>query len=239
MCGRYSLTDPEDAMRQLFDLAPLAGAEPRYNMTPSQLAPLLRLDDAGAAAAGFLQWGLVPSWAKDADIGNRMINARSETVAEKPSFRAAYRRRRCLVPADGYYEWQSRGGPKRPWRIVRQDGAPFAFAGLWEHWLGADGSELETFCLLTTAANELLSAIHHRMPVIINAENMAAWLDPAVLPNPDWLLPEASPQLRAYRVSALVNSPANDGPECIEEVPEEAEPAPVPKKPAQGDLFGA
>jgi putative SOS response-associated peptidase YedK len=238
MCGRYSLTDPEDAMRRLFGLPPPAGAGPRYNITPSQPALVLRLDDAGVAVPDFLQWGLVPAWAKDPEIGNRMINARSETVAEKPSFRAAYRRRRCLVPADGYFEWQSGGGPKQPWRVVREDGAAFAFAGLWEHWQGADGGELQTFCLLTTAANELLSAIHHRMPVIIGAGDMAAWLESPEPPDPAWLLPDAAPRLRAYRVSSRVNSPANDDPECIAEVAERVADAPVAKKPAQGDLFG-
>jgi putative SOS response-associated peptidase YedK len=241
MCGRYTVTDPEDAMRQLFELAAPDQAVARYNMTPSQLALSVHRNDAGDLVPAFLQWGLVPSWAKDPEIGNRMINARSETVAEKPSFRAAYRRRRCLVPADGYYEWQSTGGRKQPWRIVRADRAPFAFAGLWEEWQGPDGSGLSTFCLLTTAANDVLSAIHHRMPVIIAAGDMAAWTDPAALPDPQWLLPAAAPELTAYKVSSRVNSPANDDLQCIEEFEDEAVEvaAAKPVPPAQGDLFGA
>jgi putative SOS response-associated peptidase YedK len=238
MCGRYSVTDPEEAMRHLFGMAAPEGAVPRYNMTPSQIALCVRLNDAGEQVPDFLKWGLVPSWAKDPEIGNRMINARSETVAEKPSFRAAYRRRRCLVPADGYYEWQSTGRPKQPWRIVRADGKPFAFAGLWESWLGGDGSELRTFCLLTTASNSLLSAIHHRMPVIIDDTNMSGWLDPAVEPDPDWLLPTAAPEMAAYKVSTRVNSPANDDPECIAELDNADDQAPSSKPtPPQGDLF--
>jgi putative SOS response-associated peptidase YedK len=139
MCGRYSLTSPVESLVNLFDAGPLGDYHPRYNIAPSQSVPVVRFDEDGERAWAWLKWGLIPSWAKDPAIGNRMINARSETVSEKPSFRAAFRRRRCLIPADGFYEWQSRDGAKQPHLIAATDGGTLAFAGLWEHWQDQEG----------------------------------------------------------------------------------------------------
>jgi putative SOS response-associated peptidase YedK len=168
-----------------------------------------------------LRWGLIPSWAKDPAIGNRMINARAETVAEKPAFRAAFRRRRCLVVADGFYEWARGGKPRQPYFIRMHDDRPFAFAGLWESWQGPDEGPVESCTLLTTEPNELLEPIHNRMPLILGEDDYDQWLDPA-LQRPDALQPLLRPlpsdQMTAEKISTYVNSPANDDPRCIEPV---------------------
>jgi putative SOS response-associated peptidase YedK len=169
-----------------------------------------------------VQWGLVPSWSKDPSIGARLINARSETAAEKPSFRSALRRRRCLIPASGFYEWQRRPNGKQPYVIGMADGNPFAFAGLWEHWHGLDGSELETCTVLTTEANELMAPIHDRMPVILEPQDYADWLGtgedsaPAEVAQLQHLMrPYPADQMKAYPVSNYVNDPRHEGAECI------------------------
>ena len=168
-----------------------------------------------------LKWGLVPRWAKDPGIGNKLINARSETVTEKPSFRGAFARRRVLVPADGFFEWSRRGDRKRPFYFHMRDGEPFAIAGLWERWEG-EGGPLETCTLLTTEANELLAPYHDRMPVILGPGDYEAWLD-ADERRPELLTPLLRPyspgEMSAYAVSAIVNSPSNDGPRCVEPLP--------------------
>ena len=218
MCGRYSLTSPVEAMRHLFGLEVSTNLAPRYNIAPSQEVPVVRLDAAGDRTWELLRWGLVPSWAKDPAIGNKMINARSETVAEKPSFRSAFKRRRCLIPADGFYEWKREGGRKQPYRICLDDGAPFAFAGLWEHWSGSGGGgEIESCTILTAEAEPAIRAIHHRMPVILAAEAYGAWLDvsQAVALGDLARLDEAA--LSFYPVSTHVNRPANDDARCLEE----------------------
>jgi putative SOS response-associated peptidase YedK len=174
MCGRYSLTTPTEALVALFAAGPLEGFSPRYNIAPTQLVPAVRMSE-GERAWAWLRWGLIPSWAKDPAIGNRMINARAETVADKPAFRAALRRRRCLLPADGFYEWEKRDGAKQPYHIALADRAPFAFAGLWEHWQGDEA--IESCTILTTAANRRLAPIHPRMPVILAPEHYDIWLD--------------------------------------------------------------
>ena len=178
----------------------------------------MRVQDGGRKL-GFMRWGLVPSWAKDMTIGQRMINARAETVAEKPSFRGAFKRRRCLIPADGFYEWQARGkGPKQPYRIGRQDGAPFAFAGLWEAWRGGEGDELLTCTIITTEANRTLREIHPRMPVILDERDHAAWLDTTADDGKSlrpMLAPAAEELLFAYPVSMRVNNVRNDDADCI------------------------
>ncbi len=217
MCGRYSLTTPTEAMRQLFLFDNLPNLEPRYNIAPTQSAPVVRRDGAGGGRTlALLRWGLVPSWAKEIAIGARMINARAETVAEKPAFRAAFRERRCLVAADGFYEWQKTADGKQPWRICPTDRGPFAFAGLWERWRGPDG-EVETFTIITTVAGPSLSAIHPRMPVILAAPDHAAWLAPATPPDAlkTLLAPFPDDQLAAYRVDHRVGNVRNDDPGLI------------------------
>lgn len=223
MCGRFSLDATAETLATLFDLEPPQALAPRYNIAPTQ--PVLALRVApGTDRRGWawLRWGLIPAWAKDPGIGARMINARSETVAEKPAFRAAFRRRRCLVPATGFYEWRGESGRKQPYLIHAPDGAPFAIAGLWEHWQDPGGAELETCTLLTTEANEALRPLHDRMPVLLAPEAWERWLDPA-LEAPDPLLPLLAPappeRLVFHAVSDRVNRVQNDDPELIVPLP--------------------
>ncbi|HUI16306.1 MAG TPA: SOS response-associated peptidase [Alphaproteobacteria bacterium] len=232
MCGRYSLTTPAEAMRRLFGFAgPLPNLPARYNIAPTQQVPIVRLDREAARELASVRWGLIPFWAKDATIGNRLINARAEGLAEKPSFRAAFRARRCLVPADGFYEWQATPRGKRPYRIGLTGGSPealplFAFAGLWEHWAkAADGVAIESCTIVTTEANELLRPIHERMPVILAAEDHAAWLDPATPTGAALALlkPYPAAAMLAYPVSTRVNSVRFDDALCI--APDLAEPS--------------
>lgn len=220
MCGRYSLTDLGDVLLRLFELPELPdGYRPRYNIAPTQRATAI-IAANGQRRAELFRWGLIPSWAKDAAIGNKMINARAETVAEKPAFRTALRRRRCLIPADGFYEWQARGGRKQPVRFVSADGGILAFAGLWECWRpgGESEPELRSFTILTTAANDFVRTVHDRMPVILPASAFDLWLDPTVQ-DAEAVLPllTSAPEdtLRVYDVSTAVNSPRNDRVECI------------------------
>jgi putative SOS response-associated peptidase YedK len=166
-----------------------------------------------------MRWGLIPSWAKDQSIGSRMINARAETLSEKPSFRDAFRKRRCLVVADGFYEWQKVAGRKRPMRIVLQTGEPFAFAGLWESWRDPEGTTVRSCTIITTGPNSLIEPIHNRMPVILSRDDEARWLDPEMDDPPSllqMLAPYPQGAMDAYEISTLVNSPANDVPDCIE-----------------------
>jgi putative SOS response-associated peptidase YedK len=220
MCGRYSLTTAPEALRRLFDFDVTPNLEPRYNIAPTQSAPVVRpaADGTGRELA-MLRWGLIPSWAKDASIGNKMINARAETVAEKPSFRSAFRHRRCLVPADGFYEWRREGEIRQPFRIGMKGGAPFAFAGLWESWTGQeDGTAIETFTIITTNANRRLLPIHARMPVILAPEAYDTWLDVGprtAEPALAILRPFREDPMAFYRVSTHVNSPRNDDPNCL------------------------
>ncbi len=217
MCGRFALTvDPADLQDAFPEFTFPAQYAARYNIAPSQ--PILALPNDGTGKADFFLWGLIPSWAKDPSIGARMINARAETLAEKPSFRAAYKYRRCLIFANGFYEWQVRPGikVKVPHFIHLKSGASFAFAGLWEHWQSPDGAEIRSAAVVTTEPNELMSSIHNRMPVILPAAAQAQWLDPA--PRSDLqglLVPYPTAEMEAYPVSTLVNSPANDHPEII------------------------
>lgn len=220
MCGRYTLSDPGDLLQDL-------GVEhhdetlPRYNIAPTQGVLAVRPGDDGAARqAVTLRWGLIPFWAKDPSIGSRMINARSETVAEKPSFKHALKRRRCLIPADGFYEWTKVGKAKQPYHIHFPDRSPFVFAGLWERW--TRGPEpLETCTLLTTDANGDLRPIHHRMPVILEGQARDAWLDPGIEDSEflgTLLQPLADGSLELTPVSTLVNSPRNDSVDCLSPV---------------------
>lgn len=238
MCGRYSLTSPAEAIRQLFGLAARPALFPRYNIAPGQAMLAVRRGQAGAPEAFFARWGLVPYWSKDVSIGSRMINARVETVMEKAAFKHAFRRRRCLIPADGFYEWQGRaGGPKQPFRIHFTDNAPFAFAGLWEHWQGPDGSELESTTILTTTACPAIAALHERMPVILDEADFATWLgegdETAVKAPLELLKPYSGARvISAYPVSTRVNAVGNDDASLWEA----ATPSPQPPTPPKSQL---
>lgn len=210
MCGRYSITTPLEAMCQLFDVESGLNLRPRYNVAPTQEVPVVRAADGGRELTT-MHWGLVPFWAKDRSVAAKMINARAETVAERPAYRQAFRSRRCLIPADGFYEWRTEGKAKQPWRLRFADGAPFAFAGLWEHWKGSD-SELTSCTILTTTANEALRPIHPRMPVILPRTAYERWL---AEPDAGLLQPWGGAPLTAYRVSRDVNNVRNDGPACF------------------------
>jgi len=203
----------------LFEMPPFT---PRFNIAPTQPVAVVRCSPGESnpdRELVWLRWGLIPSWAKDPAIGSRMINARAETAAQKPAYRAAFRRRRCLVVADGFYEWERTGRPRQPHFIRMQDDQPFAFAGLWESWQGPDDGPIESCTLLTTEPNELVEPIHNRMPVILPPDDYDQWLDPSVQrPEPlaPLLRPFPSDQMIAYPVSTYVNSPTRDDPRCIE-----------------------
>ena len=238
MCGRFTLTDPDQDLAVQFNLPQVPDIKPRYNIAPTQPVAAVRVapdslvgERAPLREMAFLHWGLIPFWAKDPKIGARMINARSETAAEKPAFRAAFRRRRCLVVADGFYEWQKVNGGKQPFYIRLQGGEPFAFAGLWEFWKKSDAEDgngeraVESCTLLTTEPNDLLRPVHNRMPVILHPRDYDLWLDPDVQ-DPErlqsLLRPYPSEAMDAYAVSRWVNSPANDDPRCIEPLEQSA-----------------
>ncbi len=218
MCGRFTLTQDEDAFDERFSFTgPNLGWVPSYNIAPTQQVVTVTNEGDGNRAR-LMRWGLVPFWAKDPSIGNRMINARAETVAEKPSFRSAFESRRCLVVADGFYEWKRNGGRKRPMRITVADEGQFAFAGLWESWGQGVGERLLTCTIVTTSANRFMEPIHDRMPVVLTRGAEEAWIDPEaedVGALSELLLPYASNQMRAHEVSTYVNSPRNNSPECI------------------------
>lgn len=219
MCGRYTLSSPSAKLFEKFEIGGEAPElTPNYNVAPTQSVAAI-IEGDGIRRLEALRWGLVPSWAKDPSIGSRMINARSETAHEKPSFRTAFKRRRCLIPADGFYEWKKEEGGKQPFHIHMKDGEPFAFAGLWETWDGGEG-EVRTCAILTTEANEMMSEIHHRMPVILPAELHDAWLGGEA--EKDELIammePHPSGGMEAYPVSRFVNKPSNNDPSCVEPV---------------------
>jgi putative SOS response-associated peptidase YedK len=221
MCGRYTLASAIKAWEERFQIK--FGDQltaPRYNVAPGQVAPVIIQPD-GRRVAG-MRWGLVPRWAKDEMIGNKMINARAETLTERPSFRKPLERSRCLIPADGFYEWRPKPGGKgkQPIRFVLKSGEPFAFAGLHDSWRGPDGKILDTFTIITTTPNELVAKVHNRMPVIMARDQEAHWLAPNIdgAELTHLLSPFAADQMDCYEVSPLVNSPANDRPECVEKV---------------------
>jgi len=218
MCGRFSL-GATIRVGQLFNLPNWPETPPRYNIAPSQDVPaVIQNGETGGREFRPFRWGLVPSWAKDPAIGNRMINARSETAATKPTFRKPLRERRCLILADGFYEWKREGPRKQPYHIRLQNGEPFAFAGLWDRWHPPDGEPLETCTILTTTANDLVQRLHDRMPVILPASAYGLWLDPTmrdVGPLQALLTPYPAAEMIAHPVSTRVNNPANETPECI------------------------
>lgn len=218
MCGRFTLTIDPDDLREAFKLSepPPAGLGPRYNIAPSQ--PVAVVANDGTRKLQLFKWGLIPAWAKDPKIGNSLINARAETVAEKPAFRAAFKRRRCLVLADGFYEWKKTGSAKTPMYIQLAGGAPFAFAGLWETWRAPDASDISTCTIITTEPNSLMADIHNRMPVILPPGAYDVWLRPGELPAVEALAllqPFDAKRMTARAVSTRVNSPKFDGPECL------------------------
>ncbi len=213
MCGRYVITSPPAAIRALFGYAEQPNFPPRYNVAPTQPIPVVRLHE-GRRQFALMRWGLVPSWVKDPKALSLLINARAESVIDKPAFRAAMRRRRCLVPADGFYEWKDIGGRRQPYFVrFKRSGAPFAFAGLWETWTGPNGEEMDTAAIVTTNANRSLSAVHPRMPVILPPEAFDLWLDCARVDAKTaaaLLVPAREDLLEAYEISPAVNRVAND-----------------------------
>ncbi len=219
MCGRFTLTvDPADLQQAFPQYTFLAEGKPRFNIAPSQ--PVLTLPNTRALAAEYFTWGLIPSWAKDPSIGSRLINARAETLAEKPSFRGGFKHKRCLIFADGFYEWQSQPGTKTkiPYYIHLKSGLPFTFAGLWDEWHAPDGALVKSCTIITTAPNALMATLHNRMPVILPPSAREQWLDPdpqkpeALQPL---LIPYPADEMTTHPVSTLVNSPANDRPELV------------------------
>jgi putative SOS response-associated peptidase YedK len=218
MCGRYTLASPTERLAEEFGVdASSIGLAPNYNVAPTQKVAAV-LEEGGQRRLEVLRWGLIPPWADDPGIGSRMINARSETAPGKPSFRRAFRERRCLIPADGFYEWQRTNGAKQPYYIHMEDGRPFAFAGLWESWSKGGEGEIRTCTILTTGANALVGEVHDRMPVILAHDAYDVWLDPASERDEltGLLAPYPEDEMEAYPVSRFVNSPSNNDPRCIE-----------------------
>jgi putative SOS response-associated peptidase YedK len=246
MCGRYSISSAPEAVRRLFRYLEQPNFPPRYNVAPTQPVPVVRMVN-GERHFALVRWGLIPSWVKDPKTFTLLINARGESVIDKPAFRAAMRRRRCLFPANGFYEWKTEGSRKRPYFVRLKSGGPMAFAGLWEVWSGPNGEEMETAAIVTTNANRMLSAIHHRAPVIVPPEAFDFWLDcdkidaktaaALIAPAPEALL-------EVYEVSPAVNRIVNDSPALIEPYSADAaarapqppsKPKPRPRKRAKDD----
>jgi putative SOS response-associated peptidase YedK len=229
MCGRFRLSKTDKEVMKQFGVEIDPDYSPRYNISPSQQVRVMKLaDDSGAARSATVamqmhiqRWGLVPHWAKDVKIGYKMINARSETILEKPSFRTAFKKRRCLIPADGFYEWKKDGDSnskaKQPFHFGMKDDSLFAFAGIWEQWKAPEGAVLETCAILTTSPNELVADVHDRMPVILPASQYALWLTAEaerVERLQELLVPYPAEEMKKYPVSSVVNSPKNDMAAC-------------------------
>lgn len=221
MCGRFvvAVNDP-NVIQQEFNLDSVEGLTNSYNVAPTQFAPVITNEHPKELS--FYRWGLVPSWAKDIAVGNKMINARADGVAEKPSFRSALKRRRCIVPVSGFYEWQKgEGKAKTPMYIHLKDSEVFGLAGLWEVWHSPDGDEVRTFTIITTDANEFMTPIHNRMPVILRKADYAKWLDPDEVPGSELqplLKPFDGRKMTAYEVSRAVNTPTINEPDLIQPV---------------------
>jgi putative SOS response-associated peptidase YedK len=243
MCGRYELHTHPAAIALAFGLKSPPALKPRYNIAPMQPVPIVRRNSEGERVLAEMRWGLVPRWAKDPSIGAKLINARGEGIAEKPSFRMAFERRRCLLPADGFYEWKVVRGGKQPYLVARKDGAPLGMAGLYERWLAPDGEVLDTCTVITTDANDLLRDVHDRMPVIIAPEDYARWLDRSTSAVTDLIAPFPSDALHVHPISTRVNAVKNDDPALLEpvaEAPASDGPEPIPDDdvvPEQESLF--
>ncbi len=220
MCGRFSLKSTIKAIEDEFSIETSdIDFQPRYNIAPTQNIAAIIKDETRKLTA--LRWGLIPSWAKDTAIGNRMINARAETLLEKPSFKDAFKKRRCLIIADGFFEWKKIGQEKIPMYIYLKDENLFTFAGIWETWRSTDGKAIHSCAIITTSPNEFMSSIHNRMPVILSSKDRDAWLDTSNQTEKnliDLLKPYPSEAMDAYPVSKIVNSPLNDIPDCIKPV---------------------
>jgi putative SOS response-associated peptidase YedK len=236
------MTLPPEAMRRLYGYVETPNFPARYNIAPTQPIAIVYADLDGVRHFHLVRWGLIPSWSKDGTTASLLFNARADTAAEKPSFRGAMRHRRCLVPADGFYEWRRSGKDRQAFLIRRRDGGPFAFAGLWENWMGADGSEIDTGAILTTTPNRLMARIHDRMPVILPPERWTEWLDVANRRPADvasFLEPAPDALLEAVPVSERVNTVGNDDPGLVEPLAEPLveDPPDEGAPPAQGSLF--
>ena len=217
MCGRFTLSANPHAVAALCNLPDIPELVARYNVSPSQRVAAVRQSD-GSRSLTMLKWGLIPSWSKDPKIAFSLINARGETAATKPAFRSAFKRRRCLIPADGFYEWKKEGKLKLPYHFRMADASPFAFAGLWESWSPPDGDAVETCTIVTTESNDHVKPFHDRMPVILKSESFDRWLDPLYDRTETlstMLAPYPSGEMTAVPVSTRVNSPQNEGPECL------------------------
>ena len=219
MCGRFTITKPE-AIKAEFNLREEIDYPPRYNIAPSQTIPIIKQDERGYYRPALVRWGLIPFWAKDEKIAYKMINARAETLAEKPGFREAYRKRRCLIPADGFFEWQRIDGSKQPYYIRLKNKGLFTFAGLWEEWQGADGNIIESATIITTTANRVIAKLHDRMPLIVDPTRRGTWLDLVADPIHDlnFVKPCDPFKIVTYPVSRLVNNARLDAPGCIKKV---------------------
>ncbi len=218
MCGRYALFATREQVAERFGLAEVPRLEARYNVAPTQAVLAVRVAGSGREPV-WLRWGLIPSWASDPSIGHKLLNARAETVASKPSFRSAFRQRRCLLPASGFYEWRKAGrGRKQPYFIRLREAGLFAFAGLWEHWRDPQGAEVESCTIVTTEANEVLRPLHDRMPVILDSAAEARWLDPHATTDAlqALLAPYPAERMEASPVDAWVSDPKHEGPRCLE-----------------------
>ena len=226
MCGRYVLTAPGEVLAELFELDERPHLVTRYNIAPTQEVAIVRARPEGGRELATVSWGLVPHWAKERAIGNRLINARAESLAEKPAFRDSFEKRRCLVLADAFYEWQKVDGRKQPWLLRLRGGGPFGFAGLWSTWRDRQsGEELESCTIVTTAPNELAAPIHDRMPVIVAQARHAEWLAPATVESAalaGLLVPYPADEMEAFPVSTWVNAPQHDDPRCVEMLPQGA-----------------
>jgi len=244
MCGRYAITSAPEAIRRLFGYEEQPNFPPRYNVAPTQPVPIVRLFE-GKRRFALVRWGFIPAWVKDPRSFSLLINARGESLNDKPAFRAAMRYRRCLVPADGFYEWRRENERAAPYYVRHKPGGPMAFAGLWENWMGPNGEEMESAAIVTTRANRMLAAIHPRMPVIVPREAFDFWLDGRnVDANTAGALIAPAPEdlLEVHRVSPAVNSAANDTPDLIEPVTagvRVAVDAVAPKRPAKADRQGS
>lgn len=220
MCGRYLITSTPEAMRQLFAYLEQPNFPPRYNVAPTQPIPIVRLHE-GKRQFALVRWGLIPAWVKDPKTFSLVLQARSDTVLDKPSFKNAMKRRRCLIPADGFYEWNEDTTPRKPYVVLPKDRRPVAFAGIWESWMGPNGEELETAAVITTDANKTLHPIHHRMPVVIPPEAFDFWLDCRHVDENSaaaLLVPAPEDLFEAHEISPAVNRVANDYPDLIKPV---------------------
>lgn len=221
MCGRYANTCTTEELNARFDVAWEETLSPHYNIAPGQMVAIVRNGEQGASEAdgkrelAFVHWGLIPSWAKDPAIGHRLINARAESLADKPAFRNAWRHHHCLLPATAFYEWKGPPGHKQPYCVAMADDTPFGMAGLWEHWRDSAGETVESCTVITTDANALIAQLHDRMPLIIAPEDYAAWLDSANPRAVELVKPFPSERMRAWRVSTRVNKVGNDDAGCV------------------------